>query len=57
MHVYESIAFYLDHQTEMDAYLLRRAEQWPELERGGTPASPDLKARLEGARRVSISRR
>jgi quercetin dioxygenase-like cupin family protein len=51
-HVYGAMAFYLDHQTEMDAYLLRRGEQWAELERGGTRASPDLQARLEGARRA-----
>jgi uncharacterized protein (DUF433 family) len=57
-HVYGAIAFYLDRQTEIDAYLLRRSEQWAELERQGTPASPDLLARLEGARRsVSIPRR
>ena len=50
-HVYGAIAFYLDHQTEIDAYLLRRRDQWAELERLGTPASPDLQARLERARR------
>ena len=55
--VYGAIAFYLDHQTEIDAYLLRRREQWAELERQGTPASQDLPARLEGARRgVSLPR-
>jgi uncharacterized protein (DUF433 family) len=50
-HVYGAIAFYLDHQTEIDAYLLRRRDQWAELERLGAPASPDLQARLERARR------
>src|SRR5436309_3310447 len=50
-HVYGAIAFYLDHQAEIDAYLLRRKEQWAELERQGTPATPDLLARLERARR------
>jgi uncharacterized protein (DUF433 family) len=50
-HVYGAIAFYLDHQAEIDAYLLRRRELWAELERHGTPASPDLQARLERARR------
>jgi uncharacterized protein (DUF433 family) len=49
-HVYGAIAFYLDRQTEIDAYLLRRREQWAELERQGTPASPDLQARIERAR-------
>jgi uncharacterized protein (DUF433 family) len=56
-HVYGAIAFYLDRQTEIDAYLLRRREQWAELERQGTPASLDLQARLERARRgVSLPR-
>jgi len=56
-HVYGAIAFYLDHRTEIDAYLLRRREQWAGLEREGTPASPDLHARLERARRgVSLPR-
>ncbi len=49
--VYGAIAFYLDHQTEIDNYLLRRREQWAELERQGTQANPDLLARLERARR------
>ena len=56
--VYGAIAFYLDHQAEIDSYLLQRKEQWAELERKGTPASPDLQARLERARRsVSLPRR
>ena len=50
VHVYGAIAFYLDHQADVDAYLLRRKEQWAELERQGTPPSPDLQARLERAR-------
>jgi uncharacterized protein (DUF433 family) len=56
-HVYGAIAFYLDHQPDIDAYLLQRKEQWAELERQGTAASPDLQARLERARRsVSLPR-
>ena len=56
-HVYGAIAFYLDHQADMDAYLLQRNKQWVELERQGTPASPDLQTRLENARRgVSLPR-
>src|ERR1035441_7500148 len=39
-HVYGAIAFYLDHQGDIDAYLLRRKDQWAELERAGTPPSP-----------------
>ena len=48
--VYGAIAFYLDHQADIDAYLLKRKEQWSELERQGIPPSPDLQARLERAR-------
>jgi uncharacterized protein (DUF433 family) len=47
--VYGVIAFYLDHQAKVDAYLLRRKERWAELERKGTPPGPDLQSRLEGA--------
>jgi len=36
---------------------LQRKEQWAELERQGIPASPDLLARLDRARRsVSLPR-
>src|SRR5580704_6118986 len=49
-HVYGAIAFYLDHQADIDAYLAQRREQWAELERQGTPASPDLQARIGRAR-------
>ena len=49
-HVYGAITFYLDHQAEVDAYLLRRKEQWAELERHGIPLSPELQARLVRAR-------
>ncbi len=56
-HVYGAIAFYLDHQCDIDAYLLQRKQQWAELERQGAPASPHLQARLERARRsVSLPR-
>jgi|SRR5437016_1477573 len=50
-HVYGAIAFYLDHQADIDSYLLRRKAEWAELERKGTPAGPDLQARLKQARR------
>ena|SRR6266567_2887770 len=48
--VFGAIAFYLDHEADIDAYLARRREQWAELERQGAPVSPDLQARLERAR-------
>ncbi|MBL8216462.1 MAG: DUF433 domain-containing protein [Bryobacterales bacterium] len=54
-HVYGAIAFYLDNQAKVDAYLAARKEQWMELERRGTPPSAELRARLESARRQSTS--
>ncbi len=35
-HIYGAIAFYLDNQTEVEAYLSRRKEQFLALEREGT---------------------
>jgi uncharacterized protein (DUF433 family) len=48
--VYGAIAFYLDHQAQVETYLARRKEEWDELERHGTPPSADLQARIERAR-------
>ena len=50
VHVYGAIAFYLDHQADVDAYLQTRKNQWAELERQGTPPSADLQRRLDRAR-------
>ena len=55
--VYGAIAFYLDHQSDIDAYLLLRKEKWTELERQGTPLGADLQARLERARQASLPNR
>ena len=52
--VYGAIAFYLDHQRDIDDYLSRRKDQWAELERDGTPPSPSLQARLERTRRTAL---
>ncbi len=49
--VYGAIAYYLDNQAAIDAYLLQRKFHWAELERSGAPLSPDLLARLETVRR------
>ena len=38
-HVYGAIAYYLDHQADVDAYLLKRKEEWSELERRATPGA------------------
>ena len=50
-HVYGAIAFYLENQANLDAYLAARKVQWLELERQGTPPNADLQARIENARR------
>src|SRR5947208_9991380 len=50
-HVYGAIAFYLDHQPDIDAYLAERRERWAEIERQGTPPTSDLLDPLERARR------
>jgi len=49
-HVYGAIAYYLDHQADIDAYLLQRKEARAELERRGTPPDPDLRDRIDRAR-------
>jgi uncharacterized protein (DUF433 family) len=56
-HVYGAIAFYLDHLADIDAYLQQRKNSWTELERRGTPPSPDLQARLDHARQSSSTLR
>ena len=48
---YGAVAFYLDHQAEIDSYLAGRRTLWAELERLGTPPGADLRARLEQAKR------
>jgi len=56
-HVYGAITFYLDRQTDIDTYLLKRQELWAELERNGTSPSPELQARLARVRHsVSFSK-
>lgn len=52
--VYGALAFYLDHQGDIDDYLSWRKDQWAQLEREGTPPSPDLQARLERTRRSTL---
>ena len=56
-HVYGAITYYLDHQAEVDAYLLQRQDEWRELERQATPLNVDLQTRLERMReRISSVR-
>jgi uncharacterized protein (DUF433 family) len=53
-HVYGAIAYYLDNQVHVDAYLAARKEQWKELERQGAPPNAELMARVENARGQAI---
>ncbi|MCX6590843.1 MAG: DUF433 domain-containing protein [Acidobacteria bacterium] len=47
--VFGAISHYLNHQSEIDAYLAGRRQQWTELERQSIPLNADLRARLEKA--------
>ena len=48
--VYGAIAHYLDHQIEIDSYLLHRKAQWDDMERQGSLPSGDLAVRIEHAK-------
>ena len=53
--IYGAIAFYLDHQVEVDRYLKECEREWKEMESRGIPlsiANPALAARLERARQA-----
>jgi uncharacterized protein (DUF433 family) len=52
--VYGAIAYYLDHQGDIDDYLSRRKDQWAKLEREGIPPNPNLQARLERTRHRAL---
>jgi uncharacterized protein (DUF433 family) len=48
--VYGAIAYYLAHQTDIDAYLIRQDEKWIEGRRDANPLPSDLRERLMRAR-------
>ncbi len=48
--VYGAIAYYLAHQGDIDAYLLRQNEKWAEERRHAEPLPVDLRERLMRAR-------
>jgi len=48
--IYGAIAHYLDHQAEIDSYLLQRKAQWADLENTGSLPSGDLADRIEQAK-------
>ena len=55
--VYGAIAFYLAHQSEMDAYLAEQRRRWSEMEKTATPPSLELREKLERARHNLGARR
>jgi len=44
--VYGSIAHYLAHQADIDAYLIRQGGKWTEGKRGAEPLPADLRKKL-----------
>jgi uncharacterized protein (DUF433 family) len=48
--VYGSIAFYLNHSDESEAYLQRLGRKWEELERKGQPPGEELQKKIDLAR-------
>ena len=48
--IYGAIAYYLDNQPEIDAYLIRQAEKWAEGRRNSEPLPPSLREKLMRAR-------
>ena len=48
--VYGAIAYYLAHQADVDAYLIRQNERWTEGRRDAEPLPVDLRERLISAR-------
>ena len=48
--VYGSIAYYLENQDEIDAYLVDQSSKWADGRRNALPLSFDLRERLRQAR-------
>jgi uncharacterized protein (DUF433 family) len=48
--VYGAIAYYLAHQSAIDAYLVRQGEKWAEGKRNSQPLPASLRERLTRAR-------
>ena len=44
--VYGAIAYYLAHQADVDAYLVRQGEKWTDRKRCAEPLASDLRKRL-----------
>jgi uncharacterized protein (DUF433 family) len=48
--VYGSIAFYLNHPQQAEAYLQQLNEKWEELERQGQPPNSEFQKKIDIAR-------
>lgn len=55
--VYGAIAYYLDHQSESEAYLQRLDQKWKDLEAAGQSPDASLQQRIEQARESHRSNR
>ena len=54
--IHGAIAYYLGHQEQAETYLSNLEKKWDELERGATPASPELQQRIEEARKRRLAK-
>ena len=54
---YGGITYYLAHRDEIDTYLEKSEARFKELAQASRNANPLLYAKLEAARRVTLSRR
>ena len=55
--VYGSIAFYLNHPEESEAYLQRLNGKWEELKQRGRPPGVELQKKIEDARSRMFAQR
>ena len=56
LQVYRAITYYLEHQPEIDAYLLQREKDSEKFARDH-PIPPALKRKIEGARQAKLVKR
>ena len=55
--IYGAIAYYLAHQAELDVYLERQQEAFESKRKHQSHVTPQLRAKLEGAREQSLTKR
>lgn len=55
--IYGAIAFYLNHHSEAEAYLVNLQDKWNALERTAHAPPPEMQERLEAARQRLLAKR